>query len=172
MNVYSTACRAHDSCSPSPDPRPLVRTRGAGHPLPQGGEGKSTSRAWRKTIICRRIRPERQSLSTKQGAKPSAPSANLSPPLRYGGVNPGSSKLRFARCDLRLRRLLRGKAAPFRCATFHQTCFPPRESFRPPVGGSRERRIHAAENHNISENSAGKAEPFHKAGGEALSTLR
>ena len=80
--------------------------------------------------------------------------------------------IRALRCDLRLRRSLCGKASPFRCATFHQTCFPPRESVSLSVDGSVGRRIHAAENHNISENSAGKAEPFHKAGGEALSTFR
>ena len=57
-------------------------------------------------------------------------------------------------------------------ATPYQSGFPPRESARPPLDGSRERRIHAAENHNIAENSAGKAGPFHKAGGEALSTFR
>ena len=92
------------------------------------------------------------------------------------GFAPSLSKLRFGRCGIAY-----GSAAcpaeRLRLSTFYQTGFPPRESVgpetHPPVGRRAtrptDRRIHAAENHNISENSAGKAEPFHKAGGEALS---
>jgi hypothetical protein len=63
--------------------------------------------------------------------------------------------------NLRLRRSLCGKAAPFRWRHFSYNLF----------SAARRRSLHAAENNNISEISAGKAEPFRKARGEAPKEL-
>ena len=59
--------------------------------------------------------------------------------------------------DLRLRRSLCGKAAPFRSRPFLYNLF----------SAAGRLSLPAAEKENISEISPGKAKPFHRARGEA-----